>query len=419
MSTPSNFFVQVQEWAFAGLAFLGNYGAAIHESNKLFENFNTLTANRGDTVNFELTPRYSSNEGLVAVDQPTTQRLASLTCSEAQNVSFAMTSNQFLFNMSDYLPRAVKGAVEELASKIEENVLQVAETSPYRFFGDGYTPLNSYPQLAQMIAFYRNYGAPRGNVKVFLPDLIEPQITGSGQNQFVMRRNEETAHNWVVGDFSDAEFFRTNLLPIHTAGNVGNTINNVLTVVSTNDPTGNNITSITFSGAAANDLNAILANDSLYFLDGVSGFPNLRYLTFIGQHVSGNPVQMRATSSAASDGAGNVTINIDPPLCATAGNANQNIKFNIVAGMQVRVLPDHLCGLMYGGDALMLAMPKMPEYIPFDSTSATDEDTGAAMRMTWYTIPGQDQFKMTVDQTWGKQLPGEYALKFVIPLSQI
>ena len=73
--------------------------------------------------------------------------------------------------------------------------------------------------------------------------------------------------SWEVGDFGTplVSYYQSNLMPIHVSGNTG--VNqHTLTVVSTNDPTGQNVTQITlYSGAAASDANAVFAGDLFQF----------------------------------------------------------------------------------------------------------------------------------------------------------
>lgn len=416
MTVPANFLQQVQTYQMAQLAFLGNYGAFIHESNKKFQNFENLTANLGDTVTYELTPRFVSQQGLVVNYQPTQQRVQTLICDQGFNTSYSYTNQQFIFNVEDYMMRVGKAAIHELATEVESNVAQLAETAPYRFYGNGINQIDSFGQLAQMLAFFRNYGAPKDTLKVFISDMVEPLIVNTGLNQFTLDRNNELANSWEVGAWNGVEYFRSNLLPIHYAGTVGNTPNLELTVVSTNDPTGNNITQITVSGAAVSDANAIKKYDSLQLVDNVSGFPNMRYLTFIGHKPSSNPVQLQVTADAASDSSGNIVLNISPALCATVGNANQNIQFNVVAGMKISVLPDHRCGLVVSGNAMMLAMPKLPDQRPYDTATSTDPETGASLRLTYGAVLGQNQLCWVNDVIWGTSLAGEYCMKMVTPV---
>ena len=188
-------------------------------------------------------------------------------------------------------------------------------------------------------------------------------------------------------------------------------------MVSTNDPTGQNVTQITVSGATASDLQAVFAGDLFQFDDGVAGKPNMRYLTFIGHSVSANHVQFRATADAAANGSGNVTISITPAL-NWAGGANQNLNNPITAGMQISGLPSHRAGGICGGDALYLAMPQLPEQSPYDTANEYDPETGASLRLTYGSLFGQNQTGMIYDEVHGSVLVPEYSLRMVIPLSQ-
>ena len=96
-TTPVNILQTVQTYQKAELAWLLNSFVGISISNKKFKNFNDLVANLGDTVTFDLTPRYISYAGLVITEQPSVQRVQSLVCSQAENVSAAYTDQQFIF----------------------------------------------------------------------------------------------------------------------------------------------------------------------------------------------------------------------------------------------------------------------------------------------------------------------------------
>lgn len=226
------------------------------------------------------------------------------------------------------------------------------------------------------------------------------------------------AMSWEIGDFGTplVKYYQSNLMPLHVSGNTG--VNqSTLTVVAVNDPTGQNVTQITFSGASASDASAVLSGDLLQFQDGVSGQPNMRFLTFIGHRVSANPVQVRAVADAASNSAGNVVVNIFPAL-NWAGGQNQNLNNAIAAGMQVKGLPSHRAGGICGGDALYLAMPKLPEQAPFDTANEYDPETGVSVRLTYGSVFGQNQTGMAYDETHGSTLVPEYSMRLIVPLSQ-
>lgn len=437
MAAPNNVLVQVQTYQKAELAFLLDSFCLIHETNKKFKDFNTsMPANLGDTVTYDLPPRFITFNGLVITQQQSNQRLQSLICSQAFNVSTGYTDQQFIFNVREYMQRFGEAAVLELGSKIEADIaknmisgvtindpqnanygqIQTA-SGPYRFYGDGTTPINSFGQLAQSLANFRDFGAAKNKTRGFLPMTVVPNIVNSGLNQFAMSRNNEMANDWELGAFSMCDWYESNLLPVQVAGTIGNAAspNNVITVVSVNDPTGQNVTSITFTEPTSGTSSlAILSGDMFQFNDGVSGHPNLRFLTFIGHTICAQPVQSRATANAATIG-GTFTVNLAVPL-VWAQNANQNVNNPIVAGMQATVLPTHRAGMIDSGDQFYLAMPVLPDQDPFTTVNMQDKESGASIRHYFGVQFGQNVRSYVRDEIHGSTLNQDNSLRLVFPV---
>lgn len=440
MTTPVNVLQTVQTYQKAELAWLLNSFVGINIANKKFKNFNDLTANLGDTVTFDTTPRYISYAGLQITEQPSVQRVQSLICSQAANVAAAYTDQQFIFNVRDYMDRFGMSAMKELGSLIETDILRnftsgvvvndpqnanfgskQVNSGPFRFYGDGITPINSFTQLAQSVANFEDFGAATHKMMGILPVANIPAIVGTGLNQFAMRRNDEIANSWELGKFSNTEWYESNLLPTHVSGTIGNTAapNNIMTVVSTNDPSGVNVTSITFTyPGSLTDANAVKAGDLFQFNDGVSGKPNLRFLTFIGHTVSSQPVQFRAIADAASV-SGSVTVliqTINSVGLVWAQNQNQNLNATIVAGMTVTPLPSHRAGILMSGDQFYLAMPRLPDESPFTTSNMVDADSGAAIRHYFGSQFGMNNRAYVRDSVWGSTLVAENSLRYAFPL---
>lgn len=412
MAVPNNILQQVQTYQRSNLAYLQNLNCFVATANTKFKNFEKLTANLGDTVTFDLPPRFTTAASLVATFQSADQRVENLTVDKAINVSYAFTAQQFIFNVEDYMEQFGKSAVMEMSAEIESDIARVCVEAPYRFYGDGVSPINSYGQLAAALAMFRNYGAAKTDTKFYLSDIAQSAIVNTGLNQFVPKRNDVAAMSWDVGDFDRAAFYVSNLLPVHEAGTIGSD-GTVLTVVSVVKNADDAVIQIVFSGAGT-DADAIKEFDKGQFNDGVAGQPNLRYLTFIGHKPSSNPVQFRVLNDAASS-AGNVTVDVYPPLKASQGNT-RNLNYEIAAGMQVTFLPSHRAGVITSGNPLFLGMPMLPEEVPFPTGNETDPDTGVSLRMYYGSLFGQNQRGMIHDAIWGKKLVPEYSMSVVFPL---
>ena len=411
---PNN-LINVQTYQMAGLGFLLNEYPFVANANKKFLNFQNYTGQLGDTVLFEKPPRMTTRNSLVIAFESADQRFQSLTVNKEVSSAVQFTGQQMVFNdLEDYMERFGKAQIKEIGTQIESDVATLCETVPYRFYGDGVTQINSFGQLAQAKAQFEEFGCDKDNFEGFLNNLSIPGIVNSGLGQFALDRNNELARKWQIGEFEDTMWYRSNLLPLHVAGTEG-AAGTTLTVVSVVTNVDGGVTSITFSGTtAANDPNSVKAYDRFQFQDGVAGQPNLRFLTWIGHKPTGLPVQFKATADAGSTAGSQVTVTIDPPLQAAAGK-EQNVNNPIVAGMQVKALPNHRCGLFQSGKPLFFAMPQLPDQSPFPTANAYDDDTGTSLRLYTGAIFGQNQQGMVHDAIWGKQGVAENMMTIVFP----
>lgn len=415
----TNVLETVQTYQKSNIAYLLNQFCFINKANKKFKDFNKLTANLGDTVTFDLPPRYSTADSLVATFQDSAQRKQTLTVDKSKNVGMIFTAQEDIFNLEpmDYMNEFGKSAMKQIGTTIEANVAQNAITNTFRFFGDGTTAINSYGQLAQIVAFLKEFGSAPGVIQGYLNNLSIPAIVNSGLSQFVPGRNEKTANSWELGNFEDTDWFRSNLLPIHVSGNTGIAAD-VLTITAFTTGADGGVETITFSGATSvGDPDSVKQYDLFQFQDGVSGQPNIRFRTFIGQEPCGAPVQFAAAADAASTGGGSVTITLsdESKLYSVAG-AKQNVTSTIAIGMQVLGLPTHRAGVIYSGNALYLGMPQLPEEIPFPTANKMDEDSGCSIRMYFGSKFGENQRGLVYDNIWGSTLVPEYAQRIIFPL---
>lgn len=416
MAVPNNILQNVQTYNKADLAYLLNRFCFIATANKKYRDFQQANpANLGDTITFDKPPRFVANDTLVVNFQGVEQRVQTLTVDNAKNIGIAVTAQQLIFNLEDYMDRFGRSAIDELGSVVEADIANLCVTSPYRFYGDGVTPINSFGQLAQALALFRNFGAARDMTRGYLSDIAIPGIVNTGLNQFAINRNNETANSWELGQFSQCEWYESNLLPVHTAGSNGQE-GTTLTVVSTTQNSDGGVITITFSGSSsASDSSAVLENDKGQFQDNVSTYTNLRYRTFIGHQVSSCPVQFRVTADAASTAGSQVTVSIDPPLQAASGK-NQNINTSIVAGMQVKFLPSHRAGMIQSGNQFYVAIPPLPDQDPFATSVVTDEDSGASLRMYTGAQFGQNSQGTVHDVIWGKTQVNDNCMSVIFPL---
>lgn len=404
--TNNNLLQTVATYNESSLALLQNMLPWLDIANTEYNEFNKLPSNLGSSVTYDKAPRlYPSTGSLVWQPQGISQRVQTLTVDQPFTVSYEFSSEQLIFQVDkineSYLPRIMTSGVASLANQMGTTIAKVANCSvtnnysgsatygqpnyksgPTRVYNPALAQINSYQQLARAVANMREIGSVFGDVDIIIPNVAEPGIVNSALAQFALKRNDEIANSWYVGDWGDIRIWKSNTLPTQIAGNVGNNAQ-TLTVISTNDSSGANITQITFSGASASDPNAIFYGDNFTSVDGVSGQPNLRFLTWTGVSPTSQPVQFIATAQAGSNGSTNVVVNIEPGLTVGPSQTdNWSINTNIVAGMQFTVAASHICGLIIQNKALMVAMPPLGELPPYTTYVSTDERSKISMRTT-------------------------------------
>lgn len=412
----SNILQAVATYQESDLGILQNMFCFIGTFNTKFKNFEKMTGNLGSSVDYDLPPRMTGQPSLVFNSfTGVQQRKRTITVDKEYGVGFAFTAQELIFNIDklDYRMKVGKSSMKDMGTYIESDVASRILPGTYRFYGDATDAgINSYTQLAKALTRYRNYGAVMmGDDKAYIPDISYPTIVGTGLNLFIPEKNNEVINSWDIGTFDRCKFYRSNLLPLHTAGTVGED-DLTLTVVSINGAG----TQITCSITHANDADAVKENDLGYFVDNVNGESNIRYLTFTGYKVSSNPVQFRVTADAAI-ATNAIVLDVFPALIydGTNTDVNRNLSVAISAGMQIKILPSHRAGMILGDDAGYLAMPQLPDQDPFPTANAYDDESGVSIRLTTGSTFGQNQTGTIYDCIWGKDIAPEYAMRLIFP----
>lgn len=442
----SNSGVNVVTYANADLAWLDNKFCALTLANKKYMNFQSAPAQLGQTMTFRLAPRQITVDGLKTIDESSNMRFQTLSSTQAANTSNAYSAEQLVYTFEEYVEDFDMAGAKALGTKMEMDLLKNVTSSvvgndpentdgafgvrqiasgPFRFFGDGRTSVSTFGRLADAVSQFQQFGWAESALSGIIPLNIQTAIVNTGSNQFTPDRNNKTTRKWQVGDFAECQWNTSNLLPIHRAGVIGNAVSgaNVLTVVSTNDPSGQNITQIvcttTGSLAGATVANALLASDMFQAVDNVAGFENLTTTTWIGAAPTVLPLQGLVTANSNLV-AGTITLNLRTSngVGFSTSGQTKNVDQNIVAGMKFFVVPSHQAGLIMSGMPLYMAMPEMPSQSPWPSANAFDAKSG--MRIRHYygaTGIGSNLRRYVRDQMWGSTLVPEQCMRILIPLS--
>lgn len=442
-----NYLQQVITYNDADIPGFLNQNCLVSEvCNHHFDNFEKITANLGSSVNIQQRYNMVPVAGLVISQQGVYQNYQQLTINQSANVSYPVTAEEDLFTLSkdNFYQKIGKDLVSSLGTNVELNLAAhitssaipitgknpdgspifgspLSNSGPYRFFDYISAGITSYLDLENIRAGFISLGAPMTGHKVVLPTKAYPAIIGSGLTQFVADRNEQIAKSWLVGDFGTpaTKYYRSNQLPTHVSGYAG--INSTTcTVVSVNDTTGENVTSmvLSYSGTAA--ISGFLKDGDLGYFLTASG---LRALDYTGQIITSELVQFRVVGDADSSGNAVTVTLVAPSHTANQGLSwkpsfpRRNVNAAIVAGAQVKFLPSHKAGLLVCGDAFYAAMPRLPNQTPYPTSVVQDKDTKVALRAYYGCLFGQDNMSFVHDYIMGAFLTPRYCARICLPLT--
>ena len=449
MAVPNSTFQNVTLYEKSQLGYLCNLSALFLTENRLlnteFQYFNRdFRGNLGDTISFERKLRSRSQNSLIANEQGIEQLKQTLSVVNQISADFTYDDPSTIFNIQpgDILPESERSRLAEMATNLETYIytefsadavvfnansanngqLVNPASGPYRFFANGWAPgqasipvWNNITQLSKAQVAFKNYGYAPENPVIIMPDISQPDIVASALNQFVMNRNEDWGNTYQVGAYAGFKVFISSLLNTHISGNVGNS-GSILTVVSTNETNGV-ITEITFSGANPNDPNAIRISDKFQFYM-TNGF---RFLRYVGHDLTILPVQVRSTANVTSTAGGLVTVPIFPALNFNTSDQAQNIPFNILAGLQAGVLPDHMAGIVMSGNPLFWANPRLNDKSPWTTRMITpnlDGEDLAVLELRHYYGSqqiGVNKNSSILDGIWGTTLVPENCMMLAFP----
>lgn len=396
-------------------ATMQNMNPVFSNADKMFDNFQDFVANLGDSVQFSKVARATSVRSLNLAVQAAVERVERLTCDKPFSASQQYSETQLLFNVDPYNWEKswIKAAVNKLANDVEVEAAKDFTIYPYRFVGDGRTPITQFLDISRFLMQFRNFGSPADEAKFFLPDFAVPSICNSGLNQFAMDRNDEMAMSWEIADYNRCRFLMSNNLALHTAGTEG-TEDSTLTVVSTTKNSAGQITHITFSGTAeTNDVDSVKKGDRFRITTA-----NTSLLNFTSYNRVVNAIQFMAAADAEAVG-GEVTVELRTPLYPGESLSDAiSISTDIVAGMTANVADSHYAGCIYAGKTHMVANPQMGNMSPYVTSWQTDPDTGTTIRAAYGTDLTTSNTILRLDTLTGSAMNPDTCMAVLFPVNQ-
>lgn len=435
----------------SALAMMEVRGCFAMLANREFDNWQSMVAQRGDTVTI-YRPTLFRARNTLAFD-PTnsggfTEEKITLKVDKEASVNYAATDQQLATypikagNSSGtpegraFSERKANEMGAELATVIDAEIAKTACFGGYRWAGDinaSSSSIDSMQKLRQTVTKFRNYGGTE-LAHCVIPDISQVNIANTGFQEFILRRNEEMAKDWelpAVNGVPNTRFYSYAQAPVHTAGSaaVADAQYDITSVVDSTfvDPNTSEIregSTIRLTGLPGSS--TVLINDIGDIGTAGSGSAfnandPIKFLRPRGHTTTAVNPQFRVVESTQADGVGTIDIKVEPRLIfdPTDEDPKANLSRAInPASDKLRLVLSHKAGVMWLDSAFFFACPKLPSVSPYISSTVQDEKRKMALRTYFGNVFGNNISQVVQDIIYGSTMAPGYAMRLIFPVNE-
>jgi len=388
-----------------GLSVLeNNLVAAKHTDRKKEALFGTHGgSNRSDTIRVRKPNQYTVRSGRTYSAQNIEDQYTTMLVDTQIGVDTEIYSDEFKQDLSSFSDQIIKPQAALLANEIDKAVLTAAKQTHNIVGTQGTVPSALSTYLAAGVKLDQN-AAPRDGQRAMI---IGPQMQADaidflkGLFNSQSKLGEQFGSGEVAKRVAGFDWDMSQNLASHTVGPLGGT-------PATNGIPANGATTIVTNGWTAAAAARVKAND-------VFTLPGIYSVNPVSKVSTGVLMQIRVTADGSSDGSGNLTLSVDPPLYSSG--ARQNISAAIASAQALTFFGAASTagsqGAAWHKSAIALAfcpLPK-PEGVDMASTK-TDRQLGISLRFVRWFDGDTDSFKARFDVKYGvKVLRPEWVVR--------
>lgn len=332
----------------------------------------------GSTISIRKPVKFTVTDGATRTNQDVLEGTVPVAIDSQKHVSWNFTSNELTLTVEQYSERYIKPAVAALAQKVESSLMGLYSSVPMWVGTAGTTP-STFLELGAARQKLVEHAAPVGEqLNAMLNPAAGLKVANDLKTLYTERKTLTALENVRIGRYAGFETYESQSVVNHTVGGLGGTpLVNGASQTSNSTPQANSMSLVTdgWTAAAANRLKA----GDIITITGVNDVNPMTYADL------GYKKQFVVLSDAASDGSGNATLTISPPIVTSGPYQNvtegaaDNAAIQVVTGTASTPYAQNLC-FHKNAFALVWAPLEMPDGAPFKSMES-DPDSGMSIRV--------------------------------------
>lgn len=359
------------------------------------DKFGVDGAKIGTVVNVRKPPRYTTRTGQALDLQDATETQVPVTLNTQAGVDLTFTSQDLALSIDDFSDRFITPAIAAVANRIDAAGMALYSSIAQNVGTAGTVPNQLYTYLLAGVRLNNSAAPLDGKRSVVINPLMEATIVDALKGLF--QQATAIAEQYEKGQMGRAagfDWFMDQNTATHTVGPLGGT-----PLVNGASQTGTSLITDGWSASAASRLNLgdTFTIDSVYMVN-----PQSRQST-------GTLAQFVVTANVSSDGSGNATLPIYPPIIPPTGSTPTQFQTVTtspadnaaitVTGAANTVTPQ---GLAFHKDAFTLVTADLPLPRGVDMAArVSDKELGISIRMIRAYDISLDRFPTRLDVLFG------------------
>lgn len=264
---------------------------------------------KGDTVRIRRPADFTVRSGATMSTQDVIEGNTSLTVDQQKGIDFQFTSSDLTLKVEDMAERIIKPAMSSLVNAIALDVLTVMYQGAYNYVGTPGTRLTTFAGFTKAPERLDELAAPTSERGAVLCPNDFWGMVGANTNLFAPNVVTQALRSGEVGDLGGISTWMSQVVPAHTVGPLGGTplVNGGTQNVTYDTAKLTWSQSLVTDGWTAAAASRLKAGDVFTIANVFMVNSKTKATTSILQ-------QFVVASDASSDGSGNLTATISPPI---------------------------------------------------------------------------------------------------------
>ena len=350
----------------AALAILDNELGVLKTVHRAYEDEFSNQVNGykiGDTISIRRPVDFTVRTGATLSTQDVIEGKTTLTIDQQCGVDFQFTSSDLTLKITDLSERVMKPAMSSIINYMANDVLTTMYKRLYHWVGTPGETINSFADFALGPRRLDTMAVPMGDRYAALSPADHWGMLGSQTALYIQDAARGAYREGSLGTIGGIETRMSQVVPTHTVGPLGGTpLVNGATQNVTYDTAKNTWTqSLITDGWTASAASRVKEGDVFtIYASGTSGAkvkmvnPKTKAVTDVDQ-------QFVVTADGSSDGAGNLTLTISPPIITSGPHQTVNVAPADNAGLVMvgTASTGYVQNMMYHKNTMALAVVPM------------------------------------------------------------